>query len=277
MESVTIIITNYNKGDYIKESIESALNQNYSNFDVLIIDDGSTDGSVDIIKSYQPNPKITLILQDNIGVIKTRNKAINSAKGEFILQLDGDDLLHPEYLSWTSPVLSGNSNVGIAFCKTELFGAKSGVWDLGEYSLLNQLTTNQIVVTALFRKKDFLRTNGYNDVFAKGYEDWDFWLSILELGLKGQEINKIGFYYRILPESRNSSFSKDAEFELKSMIFKHHQNLYLSNGLDSTNLLWKIRKKNSEIYDLKLVFTSLEYKLGKIILSPFRLIQKMFK
>ena len=277
MKSVTIIITNYNKVDYIKKSIDSALDQTYSDFNVLIIDDGSSDGSLDIIRSYDSNPKISLILQENIGVIKTRNKAINSAKGDYILQLDGDDALHPEYLSWTVPVLTVNTDVGIVFCKTELFGSKNGVWDLGEYSLINQLTTNQIVVTALFRKADFVKTKGYSEDFARGYEDWDFWLSLLELGLEVKEINRVGFYYRILKNSRNSSFSKDLEKELKTRIYKSHQDLYLSNGLDPVNLLWKIKEKDSEIYDLKLLKKSKEYKVGYLLLFPLRLLQNLFR
>tara|TARA_B100001094_G_C18094277_1_gene752160 strand:- start:172 stop:1014 length:843 start_codon:yes stop_codon:yes gene_type:complete len=274
----TIIITNYNKEQYLTEAIESALSQDFFDFEVLIIDDGSTDKSASIIKSFQEkNSLIRTIYQNNKGVIATRNIAIKQAKGEYIVQLDGDDKLDKNYLKWTVPILSNSDELGIVFCKTEFFGLKTGVWDLGEYSLVNQLTTNQIVVTGLFRKADFLRTKGYNQDFAKGYEDWDFWLSLLDLGLQVHKINKVGFYYRIIENSRNSSFSKDVERQLKTLIYKGHPNLYLSNGLDPVNLLWKIKEKDLEIYDLKLFKNSLEYKVGHLFLFPLRLIQKLFK
>ena len=162
---------------------DSTLRQTYPYFDILIIDDGSTDESIDIIKSFENDSRVTTIFQENLGVIKTRNKAILEVSGEFIVQLDGDDKLHPEFLSWTVPVLKEDKNIGIVFCETELFGSKTGLWNLGNYSLVKQLFTNQIVITALFRKQDFLKIKGgYNECFMRGYEDWDLWLSIIGLG-----------------------------------------------------------------------------------------------
>ena len=84
MNSVTVAITNYNKVDSIKKSIHSTLDQIYANFSVLIIDGRSSDGFLEIIKSYDSNPKISLILQENTGVVKTMNIAANSAKGYYI-------------------------------------------------------------------------------------------------------------------------------------------------------------------------------------------------
>jgi glycosyltransferase involved in cell wall biosynthesis len=271
---VTIIITTYNKADYLKESIDSALNQKYNEFDILIIDDGSTDDSKKIIEIYRNEPRVEIYYQENQGVIKTRNKAINLAKGAYILQLDGDDKIGENFLSLTVPILENQKEVGIVFCKTELFGEKSGVWERGAYNVTNQLTANLIVITALFRKIDFNKTAKYRSEFQKGLEDWDVWLSILELGLKAKEVPEIEFFYRVLNQGRNHSYDINQEKELKKMIFKVHSEFYIKNGLDSTNLLWEIRKLENKIKDLSLATESLEYRLGCLLLKPFRKLKK---
>lgn len=274
---VTIIITSYNKADYLKESIDSALHQKYNEFDVLIIDDGSTDESKKIIEIYRNEPLVEIHYQENQGVIKTRNKAISLAKGEYILQLDGDDKIGENFLSLTVPILDNQNEVGIVFCKTELFGEKSGVWERGDYDLINQLTTNLIVITALFRKSDFNKTAKYRSEFQKGLEDWDVWLSILELGLKAKEVPEIEFFYRVLNQGRNHSYDLNQEKELKKMLFKLHSEFYIENGLDSTNLLWEIRKLEDKIKDLSLTTDSLEYRLGRLLLKPFRILKKKIR
>ena len=275
---VSIIITSYNKAEFIEEAIESAINQTYSDFEILIVDDGSKDGSQKIINELSEKySKIRIIFQENQGVVITRNNAIMEAKGEFILQLDGDDKLHPEFLKWTVPILETDDKIGIVFCKTFLFGARSGIWDRGDYNLKRQLTANLIVITALFRKSDYLRTHGYRDEFKEGLEDWDFWLSIIELGKEVREVNEIGFYYRILEDSRNSSYSSEVQQKLKQQIFEFHSDLYLINNLNPVKLLWDIRIQESINNDLSIKVSSLEYRIGCLLFKPYRVIQKLLK
>ena len=275
MSQVTIIITSYNKDLYLKEAIDSCVAQNYKDFELLIIDDGSTDKSFEIIESYSELPFVRILKQENKGVIFTRNRAIKEAKGEFIVQVDGDDKLGPDFLSDSVPILEAESKVSIVYSATKFIGEKSGVWDLGEYSLLKQLTTNLIVVTSLFRKSDYLLTDGYRTEFKGGLEDWDFWLSIIELGGEVRQVKKVNFFYRILNDSRNHSISNEAI--LKKRIFEKHTNLYLENGLDSTNLLWRLREKDEVISSLEIAKQSAEYKIGKIILYPYRFIQNLLR
>ena len=277
MSLATIIITNYNKAPFLKESIDSALNQNFEDFDVLITDDGSTDESMNIINEYQNNPKTSIIFKENEGVITTRNRAINEAKGKYIVQLDGDDKLDVDFLKLTVPVLEKKEKVGIAYCLTEFIGAKSGLWNLGEYSIEKELITNQIVITALFRKDDYLKTEGYSNDFQKGYEDWDFWLSIIELGKEVRQINQVGFYYRILSNSRNRSFNTEIEKELKSKIYQRHIKLYLKYGFDGTNLLWEIEKLKNQNKSLSYYKNSIDYKIGSILLAIPRKIKSLLK
>ena len=111
--------------------------------------------------------------------------------------------------------------------------------------------------------------------FSNGLEDWDFWLSIIELGLDVVQVPEVGFYYRICQNSRNLNYSLSDEFEIKGKISKYHQDLYINNGLDSANLLWQQEKLKWEIKDLQLIKDSKEYKLGKLLLSPYRWIKSI--
>lgn len=275
MSQVTVIITSYNKAPFLNEAIESCLNQTFKDFELLIIDDGSSDNSLEIIESYSEEPRVRILTQENKGVIYTRNRAIKEAKGDYVLQLDGDDKLGVDFLSESVPILENESQVSIVYFGTEFIGEKSGVWNLGEYSLKKQLTTNLIVVSSLFRRSDYFLTEGYRDEFKSGLEDWDFWLSIIELGGEVRQLKSVNFFYRILNNSRNNSIPN--ENLLKQKIFENHSSLYLENGLDSTNLLWQLRQRDEVISSLQLVKESAEYKVGEIIMLPFRFIQNLIR
>ena len=275
MNQVTVIITSYNKAPFLKEAIDSCLNQTFKDFELLIIDDGSSDKSLEIIESYSEEPQVRILTQENRGVIYTRNRAIKEAKGDYVLQLDGDDKLGAFFLEKTVPVLNEKKNVGIVFCQTELFGEKNGVWDRGEYTIKRQLTSNLIVITALFRKLDFNMTNGYNEDFKDGLEDWDFWLTLIELGRKVIEVSSIQFYYRIELNSRNHIINDQKN--LKRLIFENHTKLYLNLGLDPVNLLWEKRKDEDEINSLLVFKNSMDYKVGNLLLSPLRFLKKLFR
>ena len=94
---ITIYITNHNYGKYIKQSIDSVLNQTYQNFEIIIIDDGSTDNSKNIIEKYKNDKKVRIIYQNNKGLTVSNNIAIKVYKGEYITRLDADDWLDPNF------------------------------------------------------------------------------------------------------------------------------------------------------------------------------------
>src|SRR2546427_10183968 len=95
---VTVIIPVYNREKYVAESIESILAQSFTNFELLLINDGSTDGSVELMRSYT-DPRVRLVGHErNLGIPKTRNKGIQLARGEYIAMLDSDDTALPDRL-----------------------------------------------------------------------------------------------------------------------------------------------------------------------------------
>ncbi len=111
MKLVSIIIPAYNAQKYIEATIQSVLKQTYTNWNLIIINDGSTDDTEKIIKSNFTDNRITYIYQENGGVSKARNNGIENAKGEYIAFLDADDFWLPENLGEKVKVLNNNPDV----------------------------------------------------------------------------------------------------------------------------------------------------------------------
>lgn len=116
LPGITVYILNYNYGEFVAAAIESVLNQTYRNFELIVIDDGSTDGSREILHHYCKNPKINLVLQPRKGFIKSCNVAIGLAKGRYIIRLDADDVFYPQILDSLYNEMIKNENTGYVFC-----------------------------------------------------------------------------------------------------------------------------------------------------------------
>jgi glycosyltransferase involved in cell wall biosynthesis len=113
---VSIIIPAYNAEDFISECIQSVINQTYVNLEIIVINDGSTDGTLDIINTYK-DPRLILVNQENKGCSASKNQGLKIAKGDFIQYLDADDYLSPDKIEKQVNTLSFNEN-HIAVCKT---------------------------------------------------------------------------------------------------------------------------------------------------------------
>jgi glycosyltransferase involved in cell wall biosynthesis len=273
---VSIIVINYNKDIYLRESIDSSIRNLVNDSEILIVDDGSTDDSIKIINSYSRNDSIRIILKENEGVIKTRNRAIKEARGKYIIQLDGDDIMEDNFVQKALLSIKESDNIGIVYGQTSFCGSKSGIWDLGIFSLQKQLYTNQIVITALFKKEDFFAAKRYDEAFKEGYEDWDLWLSIIELGKEVKQLQEPALKYRILSGSRNHTITSEVQEELRRKIYKKHYILYLNNFEDPINLFWNNLFLTDKLKEIKYYKNSLEYRLGQMLLFLPKMVKRFF-
>lgn len=242
----SIIVPVYNSKEYLRETVKSIESQSEKNLEIILIDDGSTDGSgklCDEIKEM--DLRIKVIHTENHGVAHARNLGIENAKAKYILPLDSDDLIDKEYVQEAVKILENDSDVGIVYCKAVKFGEYNGEWDLPLFSISNMLTHNCIFVTSMFRKDDWVRVGGFDEKMQYGIEDYDFWLSIIELGRKVYQIPKILFHYRIQKNSRSTLFDGNIEknLDMYRYIQNKHKNLYMKYFEEfSLNL----RKENAE-------------------------------
>ena len=231
MKQVSVIIPCFNDGQYINEAIESVRTQTYKNIEIIVCDDGSTEKNTLLILEKCEQEGIKVLHLKNNGPASARNRGIEKASGEYILPLDADDKIDKTYIEKAVKIIESDINIGVVYCYADLFGVKTGRWLLPNYSFEEMLVDNIVFVTALFRKKDWITVGGFCENFTHGIEDYDFWLSILELGKEIYQIPEVLFYYRIKSVSRTTKFSNDiiALKDMYDLIYDRHKLLYKNN------------------------------------------------
>jgi glycosyltransferase involved in cell wall biosynthesis len=245
---VSVIIPCYNQGKYIEEAVESVLAQSYDDLEIIIVDDGSTDGETRrFLEGYAP-PKTRILYSENKGVSHARNLGIQEASGSYILPLDGDDKIAATYVEKAVRVLDADAKMGIVYCEADFFGSKTGPWKLPAYRFPDILVGNSIFCTAMFRKSDWAKVGGYKESMRSGWEDWEFWLSLIEAGAGVFQIPETLFYYR-QAENGMSSHSKINQQDLRKTLMRHHPMLYIEHidsiigGLHEAFTKWNVDDK----------------------------------
>jgi glycosyltransferase involved in cell wall biosynthesis len=249
MPDVSIIIPCFNQGQYIHEAIDSVVAQTHQDFEIIIVNDGSTDiQTIDILRAID-NPSIRVIHTSNQGLASARNNGIREAQAEIILPLDSDDKIFPQYVEKALGVLKNDPATGIVYCNAELFGARKGKWALREFSVQEILFRNLIFHCAFFRRQDWEKTGGYNPNMIYGWEDWDFWLSIISLGRKVFHIPEVLHSYRVRKKSMVHVMTEEQKVAMHARIFLNHQQLYSQYALD---FFEEINRRQKSILDILL-------------------------
>jgi glycosyltransferase involved in cell wall biosynthesis len=196
MVRVSVIIPCYNHGKYLEMAVTSILNQTFQDFEIIIVNDGSTDHFTQNLLSSFNKPKTKVISQVNKGPSAARNAGIQISQGEFIVTLDADDYLEKTFIEKGVIVLEKNSDVGVVSSFTQLFGRKRQLWKPLGGGVKNFLAGNNCSANAMFRKICWSQTKGYDEKMREGYEDWDFWLAITKRGWNVYIIPEVLIFYR---------------------------------------------------------------------------------
>jgi glycosyltransferase involved in cell wall biosynthesis len=226
---VSIVIPCYNQGEFLLDAINSALNSTHALIEIIVVDDGSLDNTAEVVREAMTiHEKIFYVYQSNQGPSVARNRAIQESKGEFILPLDADDKISSQYIEKALEVLKNSPEVVLVYCKAEYFGLKSGLWDLKPFSLKKLAIDNMIFSCAMFRREDWKNVGGYSGELKCGWEDWEFWISMLKNGGQVVRLDYFGFYYRIHQYSRRRT-NKIKEIEKFAIDFvnqKHYDFIF---------------------------------------------------
>jgi glycosyltransferase involved in cell wall biosynthesis len=184
---VSIIIPTYNSEKYIREALESALNQTYRNIEIIVVDDGSTDNTKEVLKHYLD--RIQYIYKKNAGPASARNVGIKHAKGEYIAFLDSDDMWLPEKIELQLGVFVKDQRIGLVSCndyeideKGQILGESKHIHYPSQKALFNALLVQNVVSggsNAIIKKECFDKV-GLFDEHLHGTEDWDMWLRIAQ-------------------------------------------------------------------------------------------------
>jgi glycosyltransferase involved in cell wall biosynthesis len=207
---ISIITPIYNGQEFLKETIETVLNQSYSNWELLLIDDGSTDNSKAICKTYtDKDNRIKYYYKSNGGQASARNLGIKKAKGEWIALLDADDLWHNTKLEKQIEILDKNSEATLCFTNTlafqntinnELYNFDNKAFGLlNKDFFLNVFVSSYVSNSSLVIKKNVIVKSGlYNESeIVRGSEDWELLLRLLYQKNRIVGVKEKLLYYRV--------------------------------------------------------------------------------
>jgi len=206
---ISIIIPCYNHGQYVREAISSVEKCTDKHlYEMIIVNDGSTDPFTIEEMERLAHDGYQVINQVNQGLGRTRNNGIRAAKGDYILPLDSDNRIRPEYIYESIKILDAHPEIAMVYGDAEFFGDKSKRHVVGEFNLQNMMVENQIDACAVYRKSVWEAVGGYDEKMPiMGYEDWDMWMNMTFKHYKFHYVPEILFDYRVLGNSMLRSIS----------------------------------------------------------------------
>jgi glycosyltransferase involved in cell wall biosynthesis len=215
---VSLITAVYNKERYVAQSIEASLAMKYDDLEIVIINDGSTDKSGEIIQRYVGDPRVKVITQSNRGSAAALHTAIQASTGEFFIREDADDWSEPTYIEETMPRMA-EQDVAAVCTHVWLEGdvhyitACESFGDPRYAAGIEQLKTQNWLPNALVRRSVYDSTPGFNPA-AGIYSDWNLWIDITKRGWKVALVPKPLHHYRI-------TYLSDTNSETSQIVGKH--------------------------------------------------------
>ncbi len=256
MYTISVVVPCFNQGEYLYDSIGSLLVQNITSWECIIVDDGSTDNTNKIASEFvQKDDRIKYVYKKNGGLSLARNTGINLASAEFILPLDADDKIAPNYLSSALLIFSEQPDVKLVYGNAYRFGDENCFWDLGKYSYEKLLLENQIFCSAIFKKEDWIECGGYDESIRVGWEDWEFWINMLSKEDIVYKIDEIVFYYRIRKNSMLRETSHEKYLNVLRYIFHKHWDKYIDIFKDPLTAYSKVRQLENQQRKISVSFS----------------------
>lgn len=225
---ISVITPTYNSEKFIRDSIESVLNQTYSNWEMIIVDDASKDKTVEVIHTYiEKDDRIKLIqLKENSGSAISRNTAMDNANGRYIAFLDSDDLWLPKKLEIQVRFMM-EQNIAFSYTRyrrIKVNGEKTnGVSKYSPVIHYEQLM-KQCIIGCLTVMLDMEKVGDERMINIRTRQDYAMWLSLMKKGFPAYGIPQVLSHYRLVPTSISSNKMKAARknWELYRHIEGHH-------------------------------------------------------
>ena len=194
---ISVVMPCYNDGGFIDEALDSLAAQTVQDFEVIVVDDGSTDAATREVLDGLRRPRTRLLRSaDNRGPGAARNLGLAEARGELLCALDADDRLSPRYLEATLAALEAEPALTWASTWLHMFGAESWIRRQDRCDLAALLADCTVHGAALVRLEPVRAAGGYDAAMREGNEDWDLWLRLAERGHRGTIVPEPLFHYR---------------------------------------------------------------------------------
>lgn len=223
--TVSVVVPCYNGGAYIDGLLAALAMQTFRDFEIVVVDDGSTDPETKR-KLGSLDPAVRVLRQANGGPAAARNRGIREARAELILTIDADDVIRPSYLAETVAALrAAGAETGFAATYEEKAGRWTGINNC-YFKLFDQLFTNRIPSCILMRKSAWEKVGGYDERMREGYEDWEFLIALGRAGYRCAIVPKPLFVYWMREDGH-----------------------WMTDGFGRHAMLWRrIREKHHEMY-----------------------------
>lgn len=249
IEYISVGIPFYNAEDYLADSIRSVLAQTYPYWELILVDDGSTDGSLKIAQEFSAKDNRICIISDGLNkkLPARLNQIINEAKYDYIARMDADDLMHTERLQKQINFLKNNPNFDLV--STSLLSIKNNNDVIGARIYLPKTVTKQdalignsgILHASILAKKNWYKRNLYNEKNALA-EDYELWLSAaIKDDLKVGFLPECLYYYREEGNATKEKMLKGYTTQIK-IIQKYSQGILTSKQLFSLILTFRLKK-----------------------------------
>jgi CMP-N-acetylneuraminic acid synthetase len=209
---VSVIITAYNYAEYIEKALDSVLNQTFDNFELVVVDDGSTDNTPEILReySYEHSDKVRVVTLDGMGLAGACNRGIEASAGEYIIRLDADDYLDENTLTIESRYLDSNQGIDLVYPDYYTVDKEGEIIDHVRLPKVNEevklLDRSPLAAGAMYRKEAWEEIGGYNETLQY-QEDYDFWVKFIST-FNVHNINLPLMYYRQHSSSMSTNFSE---------------------------------------------------------------------
>lgn len=206
---VSVIIRVYNRTDFVCDAIKSLLDQTYEELEILVVDDGSSINVGDFIKNKCPSPKIRVINKPHSGLSATLNEGIRNARGDYLIFLDDDDILHPQMISTAFAAMKG-AGVDMVTVGYKYFGENAPLRNSEQFLIPGKekylhvlMSHNPFPINSVLIRSSVVRDEGYFDETMEGCEDWDLWLRLVAKGIRMETVQKCLSFIRV--HNKNAS------------------------------------------------------------------------
>jgi glycosyltransferase involved in cell wall biosynthesis len=228
--AVSIIVPYYNMGRYLPETLRSLRAQTFEDYEIILVDDGSTEAaSQRLVSELEGTPRLRIVRKPNGGLSSARNAGLRHARGRWILPVDADDLLSPTFLGKAVEVMSRSPKLGYTTALVSYFTEDPGKpvggwvpWGLERDALCLENVAS--TCTALMERRLLEEAGGY-DEWLTSFEDWDVFCSMAERGYEGMVIPEFLFHYRVRQDSMTRTVATQSRHPLIAYLLQKHPEL----------------------------------------------------
>jgi glycosyltransferase involved in cell wall biosynthesis len=265
----SIIIPCYKTEKTVIETLQSVSDQKYSNWEAIIVNDGSPDNLETLVLDYiKDDDRFKYFKKINGGLGTARNYGIEKSTGDFILPLDSDNMVNREFLTHAEKLIAQDPTIDIIHGDAQRFGARRDYWKIGSFDLRRMHYENFIDACAIIKKSVFEDLGRYDvDMPYQGYEDWEFWLRCGINNKRFHYLPLVTFDYRVSSSSMIRSFTEEMSIQCTNYIANKHSKSYAHQF----KLLYK------ENADLQKTNSSLNKRVRKVTDNVFYKAFKKFK